>query len=95
MVVILILLLVVPLVRIKYILYSEHFLISAGYLGKQRIAYSSIVNIKETHNPLSAPARSLDRVEIDYVVSGMHKFALISPVHLKMFKKELESRCEK
>ncbi|EGG83811.1 hypothetical protein HMPREF9477_00882 [Lachnospiraceae bacterium 2_1_46FAA] len=93
--VILILLLVVPLVRIKYILYSEHFLISAGYLGKQRIAYSSIVNIKETHNPLSAPACSLDRVEIDYVVSGMHKFALISPVHLKMFKKELESRCEK
>lgn len=93
--IVLILLLVIPLVRIRYILYSEHFLISAGYLGKQRIAYSSIVNIKETHNPLSAPACSLDRVEIDYVVSGMHKFALISPVHLKMFKKELESRCEK
>lgn len=90
-----ILILVIPLVRIQYIFYSEHLLIKAGWLGRERISYSSIINIKETHNPLSAAACSLNRIEIDYVLSGRSKFTLISPVHLKTFRKELESRCEK
>lgn len=90
-----ILLLIIPLVRIKYIFYSDHLLIKVGWLGKERILYSSITNIKKTHNPLSAPACSLDRIEIDYIVGGRSKFTLISPVHLKIFQKELEGRCEK
>lgn len=93
--VVFILLLVIPLVRIQYIFYSEHLLIKAGWLGRERISYSSIINIKETHNPLSAAACSLNRIEIDYVLSGRSKFTLISPVHLKTFQKELESRCGK
>lgn len=90
-----ILLIVIPLVRIRYIFYSEHLLIKAGWLGKERISYSAITNIKETHNPLSAPACSLDRIEIDYVRGGRSKVTLISPVQLKTFRKELESRCGK
>ena len=70
-------------------------LVKAGWLGKERISYSSVINIKETHNPLSAPACSLNRIEIDYVVRGRSKFTLISPVHLKNFLKELERRCGK
>lgn len=90
-----VLLLIIPLLNIKYIFYSEHLLIKAGWLGKERISYSSITNVKETHNPLSAPACSLNRIQVDYVRGGRYKFTLISPVHLKTFRKELESRCEK
>lgn len=89
------LLVILHVIRIQYIFYSEHLLIKVGWIGRERIPYSNITNIKETQNPLSAPACSLNRIEIDYTIGKRNKFTLISPVHLKEFKSELIRRCEK
>lgn len=90
--IILMLLIILPCYKIKYVLYPEHLLVSCSIYGKDRIPYSSITSMKETHNPVSAAALSLDRIQIDYEIEGNHGMALISPVHKKEFMKKIEER---
>lgn len=85
-----VLLLILPLFAIKYVLYSEHLYVSCGIYGKMRIPYEAISNVKETHNPLSSAAMSLDRIQIDYTENGYHQMVLVSPVRKKEFLKRLE-----
>ena len=84
------LLIILPLFDIKYVFYSTHLLISCGIYGKYRVEYKTIQHMKETKNPLSSAALSLDRLQIDYMENEYHKTILISPVHKKEFMKKLE-----
>ena len=84
--------LLVPLFGIKYILYSEHLLITMGWYVQVRVKYEDITKVEKTMNPLSSAAMSLRRVEIRYMENGVHKFVLISPVKRKEFMEEVEKR---
>lgn len=86
---------IVPLFAIKYVMYSEHMLVSMSFYGKVRIRYEDIVEVKETYNPLSSAAMSLHRIQIDYVENGVHRMVLISPVRRKTFLKELDEKRSK
>lgn len=88
---ILTLLIILPLFFMKYVLYSDHLYISCGIYGKMRIPYEMIQNIKETHNPLSSMAMSLDRIQIDYLENGVHRMMLISPVRKKEVIEKIEA----
>ena len=83
-------LLILPLFAVKYVLYSDHLYVSCGIYGKIRIPYETINSMKETHNPLSSAALSLDRIQIDYTENGYHQMVLISPVRKKEFMKKIE-----
>lgn len=48
----------------KYIIDGELLYIKCGFLPKEKCFISQIVKIKNTHNIISAPAISLDRIEI-------------------------------
>lgn len=78
-----------PMFSIRYVLYPKHLLVSCSIYGSERIPYESIINVKETHNPLSSAALSLDRIRIDYVIKGMQKTVLISPIRKKEFLEKL------
>ena len=84
------LLIVLPLFFIKYTFYSTHLLISCGIYGKERVEYQLIRQMKETKNPISSAAMSLDRLQIDYMEKGYHQTVLISPVRKKEFIERLE-----
>ena len=84
------LLIILPLFFMKYVFYSTHLLVSCGVYGKERIEYSAIRHFKETKNPISSAALSLDRLQIDYIKNGYRQTVLISPVHKKEFMKRLE-----
>ena len=86
---------IVPLFGIKYVMYSEHLLVSMSLYGKARIRYADIVEVKKTTNPLSSAAMSLRRIQIDYVEDGVHRMILISPVKRKTFIEELEEKRER
>ena len=59
--------------------------------GKLRIPYRDIIEMKETHNPLSSAALSLDRIQIDFINSrGGHETILVSPLHKKQFIHKVE-----
>ena len=84
------LLIVLPLFFIKYTFYSTHLLISCGIYGKERVEYHLIRQMKETKNPISSAAMSLDRLQVDYMENGYHQTVLISPVRKKEFIERLE-----
>ncbi len=84
------LLIIVPLFAIKYVLYSDHLYVSCGIYGKVRVPYAAIDHIKETRNPISSAAMSLDRIQIDYTENGIHRMVLVSPKHKKEFLKQIE-----
>lgn len=85
----------IPLFDIKYVMYEEHLLVSMSIFGKTRIAYKDIVDVKKSCNPLSSPAMSLKRVQIDYIENGVHRMTLISPKNREIFMKEIEDRRER
>ena len=87
--------LILPLFGIRYVMYSEHLLVSMSIYGKARVRYADIVDVKKTMNPLSSAAMSLRRIQIDYVEDGVHRMILISPVKRKTFIKEIEERRER
>lgn len=86
---------ILPLFFVKYILYPEHILVVMPVYGKVRIPYQGIVNMKETHNPLSSAAPSLDRIQIDYVIQGRHDMILISPNRKRQFMERVEENRRK
>ena len=89
------LIIVFPLFFIKYTIYSTHLLISCGIYGKERVEYHLIRQMKETKNPISSAAMSLDRLQIDYMENGYYQTVLISPVRKKEFIERLEQYTKK
>lgn len=71
-----------------YTLEDNELVVRSGCI-RWRIPYSQVTKIKPTSNPLSAPAWSLDRVEIVYNGKSM----LISPVRKDEFMIELAVKC--
>jgi uncharacterized membrane protein SirB2 len=84
--------LILPLFGIKYVLYSEHMLISMSLYGKARVRYADIVEVKKTNNPMSSAAMSLRRIQIDYVEDDVHRMVLISPKSRNNFIDEIRRR---
>ena len=74
----------------RYTLAGDHLHIRCG-LVRQRIAYRDITGIAPSRSILSAPALSLDRIQIDY---GARRI-LISPRERQRFVDELRQRCQK
>jgi membrane protein YdbS with pleckstrin-like domain len=60
-------------------------------LMRWRIPLASIQDVRPTKNPASAPAWSLDRVQIDYLKDGETRSLLISPEDKSAFMREIES----
>lgn len=85
----------IPLFRIRYVLYSEHMLVSCSIYGKARICYKDIVEIRPTKNPISSASLSLKRLQIDYMENGVHRMVLISPVRRKEFLEYIKEKREK
>ena len=71
----------------SYTIQGELLHIKCGFLFDKKVDIKSIKKIKETNNPLSAPATSLDRLEISYA-----KFdcVLISPKQKMGFINEIK-----
>ena len=84
--------LLLPLFRIRYVFYSKHLLVSCSLYGKARICYKDIINVKKTRNPISSAALSVNRLQIDYIEDGVKRMVLISPVRRTEFLNELEER---
>ena len=84
--------LILPLFGIKYVLYSEHMLISMSLYGKARVRYADIVEVKKTNNPMSSAAMSLRRIQIDYLENDVHRMVLISPKSRNNFIDEIRRR---
>jgi hypothetical protein len=58
-----------------YVIENDTLVIRAAFLT-WRVPVRDIRTVTPTHNPLSSPALSLDRLQIDY---GNGKFILVSP----------------
>ncbi len=69
----------------KYILSDNELIVKSGPVNRL-IPLESIVSVKETHNPISSPALSLDRLEIKY---GNNQRILISPKDKQGFRKAI------
>lgn len=82
----LVLLLTYPL---YYEIAASKLIIRCGILMHKEILLSSIEEVCPTRNPLSAPAWSLDRLQINYRTSSFAAFALISPEDKLGFMREL------
>jgi hypothetical protein len=67
---------------ISYFIDDIHLTINCGFGCKMKIQIDKITRIKETYNPLSSPATSLDRIGIYYSKSG---FVLVSPKNKRDF----------
>jgi hypothetical protein len=78
--------LVLPL---RYIMKGDHLLVQSGFI-RYRIPYVEVTEVKPTHNPLSSPAMSLDRLRIQYG----KKWLMIAPADKQAFVNELNRRVE-
>jgi len=76
------------LIPISYTLGADSLEIRNGMI-RSRIPYASIVSVQPTHNPLSAPAMSLDRLALKL---GNGQTQLISPKDQTGFIQELSQR---
>lgn len=75
--------------RIRYELTGPELIIRFGPFRKA-VSVSSIVEVFPTHNPLSAPAPSFDRLRVNYRrTDGKHRFLLISPKDRETFVRDL------
>ncbi len=85
----LVLLLTYPL---YYEITASKLIVRCGVVVRREIPLSSIVEAQPTRNPLSAPAWSLDRLQIDYKKESRVSSVLISPQDKRGFLRELASR---
>ena len=69
----------------KYVIDGDELIIYGG-IYKKKIAINQITSLRPTKNPLSAPAMSLDRIEITY---NHMQIALVSPKDKEIFIKKL------
>lgn len=65
-----------------YTITGDELRIRCGFLMNIQISIATITRIKETSDPTSAPATSLDRLRIEY---GNQKSILISPKEKQAF----------
>ena len=78
--------LVIP---VRYTIDAQHLTIRFGMV-RQRIPLTRIASVERTRNPLSAPALSLDRLQVVTGPGGLD-FALISPRDRDAFLDHLAS----
>jgi len=76
---------------ISYTLTSDQLIIKCAFLFSSTIPLNQITEVFPTHNPLSSPACSLDRLRIKY--TGHWFGALISPNDKQAFMEELLQKC--
>ena len=76
------------LLTTKYQITADHLVIRCAFLTS-RVPLRSIVHVRPTRTILSAPALSLDRLEITYD-GGI---AVISPAKREEFLAEIRARC--
>ena len=74
--------------QIKYIIKDNHLIIHAGIFGSTKIPISDIKSVHKTYNPLSAPALSIQTLEVKY---GKYDYQLISPQNRMIFLKDLKA----
>lgn len=72
-----------------YEIASGQLIIRCGRLSCQQIPLNSIAEVSPTKNPSSAPAWSLDRLEISYRRDGENEVTLISPQDKMAFMRQL------
>lgn len=72
----------------KYSINGHILAIKSGFFHNLTIDINSIRKISETNNPISAPAISLDRLEIIY---NKYDAVTISPKHKLQFIKDIKS----
>ncbi|OYT12281.1 MAG: hypothetical protein B6I18_01125 [Bacteroidetes bacterium 4572_112] len=72
----------------NYTITGDNLNIKSSFIINENIDIKTITKIKETNNPLSAPAFSLDRLEITYGKGGS---ILISPREKTEFLNQLKS----
>jgi hypothetical protein len=75
----------------EYALTGTALVIRSGVL-RSTIPFDAIQRVYRTHNPLSAPAWSLDRIAIDYRSGRSRRLALISPNRQALFLQALQER---
>ncbi len=80
-------LMLMPFFGTKYTLSDGQLLINNGF-STQRIELTDITYIAPTRNMISAPALSLDRLEVEY----KDKKVLISPKDKRLFCQEIRAR---
>ena len=73
--------------KTKYTVTGNTLRVQCGFLYNEKIKISSIRQIKETNNPISSPALSLDRLEIKFENYGS---VLISPKEKVAFIEHLQ-----
>jgi hypothetical protein len=66
-------------------------LVRSGWIHRE-IPLASIQRAFPTHNPLSAPALSLDRLQVEYMQGSLPRFVLISPQDRPGFLRDLADR---
>jgi Bacterial PH domain len=75
---------------LRYGLDDTHLLVRFG-LCRQRIALGDISEVHPTHNPLSSPALSLDRLHVQFG-QGFFKAVMISPADHDRFLDDLAQK---
>lgn len=76
------------LVPMRYVLGENELLIQSGLL-RWRVPLAEIRSVRPTSNPLSSPAWSLDRLEIEYRAGGGMRTIMISPEQQMVFLAKL------
>ena len=71
-----------------YTIVNDRLIVKSGFFINDNIDINTIIKVKETYNPMSAPAFSLDRLEISY---GKSSSVLISPKNKTVFLEHLKS----
>ena len=84
----LLLLVSILLFNTKYIIEGEYLYVKCGFLPKEKCSISQIVKIKNTRSIISAPAISLDRIEIKL---NNRQQLIISPLDKEEFINHLRA----
>ncbi|NUN68099.1 MAG: PH domain-containing protein [Bacteroidetes bacterium] len=71
---------------IRYTIHNGQLLVKSGFLYTSTIPIASIVSVHPSRNPISAPAATLDRMEVRY---GNGQSVLISPAEKQAFLNHL------
>jgi hypothetical protein len=74
----------------RYGMDDTHLIVRFG-LCRQRVPLADIREVHPTHNPLSSPALSLDRLRVQYG-PGFFKAVMISPANRNAFLNELADK---
>ncbi len=85
------LMLILPLVNTKYTLTDNQLIVHNGFYSNN-INLTDITSITPTRNTVSAPALSLDRIEVQYADTDGNNRTLISPKDKVVFYQALQER---